>query len=554
MAAKEREIYMNFRCPLLIIGMVFSSLCHAQRNWYGFTPTAGGKTNLFYDATSTINLGAEFRLGGKTSIDVPFNYNPWTFAENKKWKHLLVQPEFRLWIKETFNGSFFGLHAHYAYYNVGHLDHPPFTEYMNRHRFEGWLAGAGVSYGYRWDFSHRWGMEATVGAGYAYLSYDKYTCESCGTKLGSETKNYFGATKAGVTLVYTISKKKSTASVVEPVYVPEPLKADLKIPYEPKLLASYIIPQFETVKERSGAGQGYLDFPAGKSTIVSGFKNNAEELQKIHTLIESVKNDAHATITGMTITGYASPEGSYPFNVSLSQKRAVALKEHIRSTYGFQESQFTVAGKGEDWITLDSLVKNSGMPNAGEILSIIRSADLPDGRERKLKTLAGGAAFRQMLAELFPQLCRSYCELSYTVTPFTVEQYKEVFKTRPGQLSLNAMFQIAQTYQKGTDEFNEVFETAAKIFPASHIANLNVAAAALERKDIRSAEAYLNRISAEDMAPADQAAYYNNMGVLCCLKGETAKATGYFSKAGAAGNREADSNAGEMKKQQESLQ
>lgn len=167
-------------------------------------PSWAVKTNLLYDATATFNLGMEWRLGRKTTFELPVSYNPWTFSDNMKWKHFLVQPEFRWWTCEAFNGSFFGLHAHYALYNMSALPNPPFSEYMNTHRFEGWLVGAGISYGYHWILGKRWALEATVGAGYAYLSYDKFSCENCGEKLGSETKHYFGPTKAGVTLIFII--------------------------------------------------------------------------------------------------------------------------------------------------------------------------------------------------------------------------------------------------------------------------------------------------------------------------------------------------------------
>ncbi len=196
---------------LLCIGTSFgqdTSKVVVPKPLLGTVPSFGIKTNLLYDATTTINLGVEFGLGQKTSLEIPISYNPWTFDNNKKWKHILVQPEFRWWMGENrFKGSFFGLHAHYAYYNVGALDSPPFTEYMNQYRFQGWLVGAGLSYGYRWNFSEHWGMEATLGVGYAYLSYDKYVCQTCGKKLGSETKNYFGPTKAGLSLIYNFGGK-----------------------------------------------------------------------------------------------------------------------------------------------------------------------------------------------------------------------------------------------------------------------------------------------------------------------------------------------------------
>ncbi|MCD8176163.1 MAG: DUF3575 domain-containing protein [Tannerellaceae bacterium] len=51
-------------------------------------------------------------------------YNPFSFSDNKKLRHWLVQPELRLWTCEKFLGSFFGFHAHYGYYNVGDINYP----------------------------------------------------------------------------------------------------------------------------------------------------------------------------------------------------------------------------------------------------------------------------------------------------------------------------------------------------------------------------------------------------------------------------------------------
>lgn len=50
-------------------------------------------------------------------------------------------------------------------------------------------------------------MEATIGAGYARLDYDKYACGKCGEKLGHNNKNYFGPTKVGLSIIIPSSKR-----------------------------------------------------------------------------------------------------------------------------------------------------------------------------------------------------------------------------------------------------------------------------------------------------------------------------------------------------------
>ena len=179
-----------------------------------YAQKAAVKTNLLYDATSTFNLGAEFGLGRNWTLDISGNYNPWTFSENRKMKHWLVQPEVRWWSCARFSGHFVGLHALGGGYNWGGMLPWGFNsgkmfgsvknENILDHRYQGWLAGAGVSYGYHWVLGNRWGLEATLGIGYAYLDYDKYPCAKCGRKIGSESKHYFGPTKAGITLIFMI--------------------------------------------------------------------------------------------------------------------------------------------------------------------------------------------------------------------------------------------------------------------------------------------------------------------------------------------------------------
>ncbi len=166
------------------------------------------KTNLLYDATTTINLGVEFGLAPKWTLDVSGNYNPWTFSNNKKWKHWLVQPEARYWFCNKMMGHFVGVHALGGQYNVGNVDADfkflgtDFSQ-LKDHRYEGWMVGAGVAYGYAWALSKHWNLEAEIGLGYVYTRYDKYKCEKCGEKVESDKgHHYVGPTKAAVNLVY----------------------------------------------------------------------------------------------------------------------------------------------------------------------------------------------------------------------------------------------------------------------------------------------------------------------------------------------------------------
>lgn len=168
----------------------------------------GVKTNLFYDATTTLNVAAEYALSPKWSLELGGNYNPWTFSDNRKWKHWLVQPEARYWLCNKFMGGFFAVHALAGQFNMGNWN----TDFnflgsdlsqLKTNRYEGWMAGAGVAWGYAWPLSRHLNLEAEIGFGYAWMNYDRFACPKCGEKIETDkTHHYVGPTKAAINLMY----------------------------------------------------------------------------------------------------------------------------------------------------------------------------------------------------------------------------------------------------------------------------------------------------------------------------------------------------------------
>ena len=167
------------------------------------------KSNLLYDATATINLGAELAVAPKWSVDISGNLNPWTFDDGKRWKHWLVQPEARYWFCQPYTGHFVGAHLLGGQYNIGGIDLGDFKflgtnlSNLKDNRYQGWFVGAGVAYGYSWLLGRHWNLEAEIGFGWAYTRFDTYPCAHCGTKKSEDRPhNYVGPTKAALSLVY----------------------------------------------------------------------------------------------------------------------------------------------------------------------------------------------------------------------------------------------------------------------------------------------------------------------------------------------------------------
>lgn len=189
--------YQNVRKTILSLYLFCSATLP------GIAQQISVKTNVLYDATASINAGIEFSMGRKWTLDVSGNYNAWDFSNNKKWRHILVQPELRYWLCEKMNGHFLGAHAHWTKFNIGNVDMPfGLWKETAANRFEGDLWGGGFTYGYAYPLSRHFNMEAVVGIGYARVIFDKYPGRSCGTKILSDKKNYFGPTKLAINLVY----------------------------------------------------------------------------------------------------------------------------------------------------------------------------------------------------------------------------------------------------------------------------------------------------------------------------------------------------------------
>lgn len=182
---------------LFLLLMVASGCCMAQR--------VAVKTNLLYAATATPNLAVEFATGARHSLSIGGGWQPWEFSETKKLKHWLLQPEFRYWPCEAFNGQFFGVHAIGGQFNAAGLKLPfGIFPSLERNRYQGWAAGGGLSYGYQWLLSRHWNLELSVGLGYVYVDYKKYKCRKCGQPVEKSHRNYLGPTKVGVSLIYSL--------------------------------------------------------------------------------------------------------------------------------------------------------------------------------------------------------------------------------------------------------------------------------------------------------------------------------------------------------------
>lgn len=135
------------------------------------------KSNLLSAANGALNAGVEYAFGLKSTFDLSGSIRPWKRTEGYVNKYWLIQPEYRYWTCQKFNGSFWGAYLNGAQFNVGGKKMPfGLFPWLKKHRYAGWLTGGGISYGYHIMLNRHWNIEVSVGVGYEYIDYKKYKC------------------------------------------------------------------------------------------------------------------------------------------------------------------------------------------------------------------------------------------------------------------------------------------------------------------------------------------------------------------------------------------
>lgn len=263
-----------------------------------------------------------------------------------------------------------------------------------------------------------------------------------------------------------------------------------KIEFLPEFV--FITPMAEAVKTREIEGKAYVDFKVNQTVILPEFGHNPYELAKIRESIDAIRNNDDTRITSMSITGYASPEGSFSNNVRLAKGRTEALATYVNNLYRFPIGFISTSWVPEDWEGVKKfLLDNPNFANRDQILAIVDFNMDPDAKNEMIKREFPGS-YKYMLENVYPPLRHSDYRVEYQVKSYTsVDEIAEVFRTRPGNLSLQELFVLGNSLPEGSPQYAAVFETAFKLYPDSDVAALNAAVVKMKTGDYDGAATYL---------------------------------------------------------------
>ena len=259
--------------------------------------------------------------------------------------------------------------------------------------------------------------------------------------------------------------------------------------FRPQYATAFVQPGKETVKVRNEVRVARLQFRQDSYNIDPKFKNNESELATVSSSVEVVKTNPDLTITGIYITGYASPEGTVEYNLKLSKNRAEALAAYAQKDTEVDASLWHVTGVGEDWEGLRKEVEKH--PQLLKIDDVLRIIDECDGDkdlcEQRIRNLVPPEIYQRLLNEMYGPLRRNEYRIEYNVRNFNLEEAKNLLKTRPDLLSVEEIYMVADSYGKGSAEYDEAMLTAARTYPANAAAVVNGAYVKMEQGDVKGA-------------------------------------------------------------------
>ena len=274
--------------------------------------------------------------------------------------------------------------------------------------------------------------------------------------------------------------------------------------------------------ERAAEGSAFIDFIVNRTEIRPTYRRNTVELAKIIESIDLVKNDPDATITRVTIKGFASPEGSYSNNVRLAMGRTQALKEYVREHYSFDPAIMSTDYEPEDWEGLVTRLRKLDIPHRDEILAIATSDMEPDPRNAEIQRRFP-EQYRFLLDSIYPALRHSDYKVNYRIrTYIDIEELKRVYASAPENLRPVDFERIAATLPEA--ERGEVYLTAYKFYPADEEASVNAANVLMARGDLDSAADALRRAGDRPEAVYSRA-------TLAALRGDLPRAEALFDDA-----------------------
>lgn len=155
------------------------------------------KTNVAYDAFGVLNLAYECQFAERWTAELPVMWSLWDWKQDRGLRTVALQPGVKFWFTEPGRGHAVGADLGLAWYNY-RWDHKRYQDTSRP------LMGISLNYAYTLTLGRGWAAEFSLGVGYVNTRYNTYFNIEDGALINTRDRNYFGPTRVGISLVYSL--------------------------------------------------------------------------------------------------------------------------------------------------------------------------------------------------------------------------------------------------------------------------------------------------------------------------------------------------------------
>ncbi len=273
-----------------------------------------------------------------------------------------------------------------------------------------------------------------------------------------------------------------------------------------------------------------------ESEIVFSINNasvQSKELSKqgikdMKAFAKNAESDSTMTFKGVSIVGYASPDGPEDNNESLAKNRQAAAEKALKNSIkGSYEANYTA----EDWDGFRLLMENSDIQDKDAILNVLSQYSDPVIREQEIKKM--GVVYKQIADNILPQLRRSKIIASAEKVGKSDSVLLAAGLGKSDVKLTEDEYLFAATIAENADDAEKILKNAAAEYSNSWKVVNNLGCVQLDANKLDDAQASFAH--ADELSEGDKAVK-NNLGAVAVKQGDLAKGFEYFEVAQGAGS------------------
>ncbi len=293
---------------------------------------------------------------------------------------------------------------------------------------------------------------------------------------------------------------------------------------------------------------GTIYYLVNTSNVNPSFKvkqcdiSNKTQLAELDSVLK-VLTVAPYNLKGVSIMGYASPDGKESINADLAENRSKSSAKYVATQMSNMMSKqtktkvkispdstmFTRSVTNEDWGGFQQLMQESSLPQKDQVLRVVASNSDPEAREMEIKKM--GKSYDDIADGIMPKLRRAAITLNADKTGRSDEEISALAKSSPDSLSVEEIL-YAATLTQDVNERLTIYQSAERIYPQDWRTSNNVGSVMFEKGDIDGAMA---EFAKADQLSSGNAIAKNNSGAVYSRKGDRKNAASNYASANGAG-------------------